>query len=892
MARRGKLDKHAVAMGGASERLLDAAAKAPEQVLKEYRTDMTGLTQNSVRYLRKKHGRNEIVVQKKDTMFKRLVRAFVNPFTIVLFILAAVSVFTDVIMADKGEADPTAPIIIAIMVTISGVLNFVQEKKSSDAADKLKAMVKTTILVQRKKGQFEIPINWLVVGDIIKLSAGDMIPADVRLLRTKELFISQSSLTGESEPVVKSVQPQEGLPSPLSCSNLAFMGSTVASGSGDALVIGIGNNTILGSMAKQVAEKKPMTSFEKGVHSVSWLLIRFMAVMAPTVFIINGWHKGDFMQAFLFALSVAVGLTPQMLPMIVSVNLSKSAVAMSRKKVIVKQLNSIQNLGAIDILCTDKTGTLTQDKIVLEHYLDSGGNDDPRVLKHAFLNSYFQTGLKNLMDQAVIRHKNDEDVKILLDQYNVVDEIPYDFNRRRMSVVVADKAGKTQLITKGALEEILNISSRFMQGGKVVTLTDKRKAEISAIAEKYSDNGMRILGVTQKHNPPPVDQFGVKDESDMLFIGFLAFMDPPKESAVRAIKALKDSHIRIKVLTGDSDAVTRYICKKVGLDNLKVIKGDDVARMSREQLAQAAEEVDIFAKLSPSQKEHIITLLRENGHVVGYLGDGINDAPALRAADVGISVDTATDISKETANIILLEKDLTVLNAGVVEGRKTYANIIKYIKMTASSNFGNMFSVLVASAFLPFLPMLPIQILLLNLIYDSSCTSLPWDNVDSDFLAKPRKWDASSIGKFMFWIGPTSSVFDITTYLLMFFIICPMVVGTAFGYTTGADRELFISVFHTGWFVESLWTQTLVIHMIRTPKIPFLQSRASWQVMLLTTCGIMIGTLLPYTKIGAALGMSSLPFIYFPWLFATLLGYMVLVSILKGVFIRKYGQLL
>lgn len=666
----------------------------------------------------------------------------------------------------------------------------------------------------------------------------------------------------------------------------------MVSGSALALVIAVGKDTLFGALARRVAETRVRTNFEKGVNAVSWVLIRFMVGMVPVVLFLNGFTKGDWVQAALFALSVAVGLTPEMLPMIVSANLAKGAVAMSRKKVIVKHLNAIQNLGAMNILCTDKTGTLTQDRIVLEYPLDVHGNVDERVLRHAFLNSYHQTGLRNLMDEAIVDHAYETNMLPLWQDYRKVDEIPFDFTRRRMSVVVADKTGKTQIITKGAVEEMLSICSYAEYKGNVEPLTSALSEEILATVRRYNEAGLRVIAVAHKTNPMVAGAFSVADESDMVLIGYLAFLDPPKDSAAAAVAALKEYGVAVKVLTGDNDAVTRSVCDQVGLRSHSLLLGSDVEAMDDAELRAAAERTDIFAKLTPQQKARIVTCLRESGHTVGFMGDGINDAAAMKASDVGISVDSAVDIARESADIILLEKDLMVLEQGAIEGRRIYANIIKYIKMTASSNFGNMFSVLAASAFLPFLPLAPLQILVLNLIYDISCTAMPWDNVDADFLKQPKTWDASSISRFMIWFGPASSVFDITTFVLLYTYICPLVFGGAYE-TLGAGMQVaFVGLFQAGWFVESLWTQTLVLHMLRTPKVPFLRSRASWQVTGLTSLGILAGTCIPFTTVGGALDMMPLPGVFFPWLFATLAAYMLLTTILKGIFIKKYGELL
>ncbi len=876
------------------ENLIKAAIYGEEKLLGLYETSLDGLSEEAVENMRDRFGQNKITKQKGNGFFKRLFDAFINPFTVVLLVLAVISFITDFMLAQPGKKDITAVVIVGVMVLISGLMNFIQSSRSSHSAEKLNEMVETTISVKRsERPPEEIPIDELVVGDIVYLAAGDMVPADVRIIRAKDLFVSQSSLTGESEPVEKFASDAGGeVKNPLEQNNLAFMGSNVVSGTAVAIVINIGDDTIFGSMARELTKKKTMTSFDKGVRSVSWLLIRLMIIMAPVVLFINGFTKGDWMEALLFALSVAVGLTPEMLPMIVSANLAKGAVAISKKKVIVKDLNSIQNFGAMDVLCTDKTGTLTQDKVILEYSLDVHGNEDDRVLRHAFLNSYHQTGLKNLMDIAIINHASDKEMISLWQDYHKVDEIPFDFNRRRMSVVVEDANGKTQLITKGAIEEMLSVCSYVEYRGEVVPITDKLKEDIINTVNEYNGDGMRVLGIAQKTNPSPVGAFSVDDESDMVLIGYLAFLDPPKESAGKAITALTEHGVSVKILTGDNDAVTRCVCRQVGIRVDELLLGSEIEEMTNEELALRVETTTVFAKLSPQQKARIVGLLRRNGHTVGFMGDGINDAAAMKEADVGISVDTAVDIAKESANIILLEKDLMVLENGVIEGRKTYANIIKYIKLTASSNFGNIFAVLAASIFLPFLPMLPLQMLVLSLIYNISCISMPWDNVDPEYLKIPRDWNADSISKFMFFMGPASTIFDITTYLLLFFVICPSICGGSYSSLDAAGQQNFQMLFHAGWFVESLWSQTLVIHLIRTPKLPFIQSRASWQLTSLTTLGIIVGTIIPFTSLGTALEMVALPPVFFAWLLGTMLLYMAVVTLFKTLYIRRFGELL
>ncbi len=898
-----------------NRRIQFAATNTIKDVLKNLHSTLRGLDEDTVSVSRNKYGSNKITHEKKKSLVKRLAGAFINPFTAILFCLALVSTLTDMIFpyfslleSSPEDFDPLTVVIIMTMVIISGTLRFVQESRSGNAAEKLLSMITTTCTVSRRNQEkTEIPMDELVVGDIVHLSAGDMIPADVRIVDAKDLFISQASLTGESEPIEKTPNVSTIYESITDYTNIAFMGSNVISGSATAIVICTGDNTLFGSMASAVEGEAVETSFTKGVNAVSWVLIRFMLVMVPLVFFINGITKGNWLDAFLFGISVAVGLTPEMLPMIVTTCLAKGAVSMSKKQTIVKNLNSIQNFGAIDILCTDKTGTLTQDKVVLEYHLNVNGEDDTRVLRHAYLNSYFQTGYKNLMDLAIINKTEEEEAadSRLLDlseNYVKVDEIPFDFKRRRLTTVVQDKSGKTQMVTKGAVEEMMAICTFAEYNGRVEPLTDEIRNRILKTVDNLNDKGFRVLAIAQKSNPSPVGAFGVKDESDMVLIGYLAFLDPPKESTAEAIKALKSHGVKTKILTGDNDKVTRTICKQVGLKVRNMLLGSDLDNMTDIELAKAAETTEVFAKLTPDQKARVVSVLRENGHTVGFMGDGINDAAAMKAADIGISVDTAVDVAKESADIILLEKDLMVLEQGIIEGRKTYANMIKYIKMTASSNFGNMFSVLAASALLPFLPMMSVHLIFLNLIYDLSCTAIPWDNVDEEFIAKPRKWDASSVGSFMIWIGPTSSIFDFTTYIFMYFVFCPRFVsnGALFSelsaHYSGAELEkvqaLYIGMFQAGWFVESMWSQTLVIHMIRTAKLPFIQSRASTSVTLLTMSGIAALTIIPFTPLGTALGFVALPASYFAYLIPCILLYMMLATSLKKAYVRHYGELL
>ncbi len=892
-----------------------AATNAATEILTKLNTSLNGLDENEISVSRSEYGSNEVTHEKKQSLAKRLAGAFVNPFTAILFCLAIVSALTDMIFphfslfgSNPENFNPLTVIIIVTMVLISGTLRFVQESRSGNAAEKLLAMITTTCTITRKEQvKAEIPIDELVVGDIVHLSAGDMIPADVRILDAKDLFVSQSSLTGESEPIEKTPSVNAQKDSITDYTNIAFLGSNVVSGSAKAVVVCTGDRTLFGSMTSAVAKEAVETNFTKGVNAVSWVLIRFMLVMVPVVFFVNGITKGNWLDAFLFAISIAVGLTPEMLPMIVTTCLAKGAVSMSKKQTIVKNLNSIQNFGAIDILCTDKTGTLTQDKVVLEYHLNVNGEDDTRVLRHAYLNSYFQTGYKNLMDFAII-HKTEEaeaaDPRLvdLSENYVKVDEIPFDFTRRRLTTVVQDKKGKTQMVTKGAVEEMLAICTYAECDGAVQPLSDTVRNRILKTVDHLNDKGFRVLAIAQKSNPSPVGAFGVKDECDMVLLGYLAFLDPPKESTADAIQALKKHGVTTKILTGDNDKVTRTICKQVGLEVRNMLLGADLERMTDAELAKAAETTDVFAKLTPDQKARVVSALRENGHTVGFMGDGINDAAAMKAADIGISVDTAVDVAKESADIILLEKDLMVLEQGIIEGRKTYANMMKYIKLTASSNFGNMFAVLAASALLPFLPMMSVHLIFLNLIYDLSCTAIPWDNVDEEFIAKPRKWDASGVGSFMLWIGPTSSIFDFTTYIFMYFVFCPMFVsgGVLFNdlalHYSGAElaalQAQYIGMFQAGWFVESMWSQTLVIHMIRTPKISFFQSHASAPVTVLSLIGIAVLTVIPFTPLGTVLGLVALPASYFAYLLPCIVLYMLLATSLKKAYVRHFGELL
>lgn len=866
-----------------AERVLKAAKTPLDSVFANFRTSSLGLTCDDVESRQSFYGKNEILHERKKQPLIMFAKAFINPFVGVLTVLVAVSFVMDVWMADSADQDWTSIVVVTSMIVLSAILRFCQEWKANRSSEALQKLVTNTCYVKRADGvPSEIGNEELVPGDVVMLSAGDMIPADMRIIESKDLFVSQSSLTGESDSVEKSPELLESHShkgSIIDLDNICFMGSNVVSGSAKGIVFATGNRTYLGTIAKSVAGHRAATAFDKGITKVSLLLIRFMLIMVPIVFLVNGITKCDWMEAFIFAISVAVGLTPEMLPMIVTANLSKGAMAMSRKKTIVKDLNAIQNFGAMNILCTDKTGTLTQDHIVLERHVNVDGTEDKenRILRHAYFNSYFQTGLKNLMDRAILSHVEELGLESLSNSYKKVDEIPFDFTRRRMSVVVENSDGKRQIITKGAVEEMLGVCAYAEYDGTVQPLSEQMRVKAQRIVEEMNGQGMRVLALSQKSFLSKENNFAVEDEKDMVLIGYLAFLDPPKESAAQAVKQLHEHGVEVKVLSGDNEAVVKTVSRQVGIDTSASVTGPELEMMSRDEKMTAVETCSIFSKLTPIQKAEIIQLLQANKNTVGFLGDGINDAAALRESDIGISVDSAVDIAKEGADIILLEKDLMVLENGVIEGRRTFGNIVKYVKMTASSNFGNMFSVLAASAFLPFLPMLPIHLLIQNLLYDISQTTIPFDRMDSEYLKKPRVWDSGDLSRFMIWIGPISSIFDIATYIVMWWVFkCQ-----------GPEME---SLFQSGWFVEGLLSQTLIVHMIRTRKVPFVQSTASWQVMLMTFSIMIVGVCIPFSPFGGAIGLTPLPLTYFPWLVGILLSYCVLTQWLKARYIKAFKR--
>ena len=885
-------------MKTAKERFEFAMTNSVVEVLDFLDTSITGIREEQVEILRETYGENKLTKVKEVPLWKKIYESIVNPFTVILLVIAVISLITNVILAKPGEEDPTTSIIIVVLVLISGGIRFVQELKSDKAASNLSSLIVNTATVIRDEIQQEIPIEELVVGDVIKLSAGDMLPADALLLETRDFFIQQSSLTGESESVEKKTMwtpSEEETQKPvLESERFVFMGSNVVSGSALAVILVTGNDTMIGRIEKTLNNFDEPTSFEKEMNTISWLLIRLMLVLVPVVFVINGLTDSDWLEAGVFALSVAVGLTPEMLPMIITASLAKGAVIMAKEKVVIKKLNAIQDLGAIDILCTDKTGTLTQDEIILEYPLDIHANLDLGVLKIGYLNSYFQTGLKNLLDRAIITRTEKEsieheDLRELSIRYKKIDELPFDFERRRMSVIVKEESHEgALLVTKGALEEMLSISAHVQDGKEIHPITEEIRQNILEAVSQLNEQGLRVLGVSQKFYPNASHRFAVEDESNMILMGYLAFLDPPKPSAAPAIQALKEHGVMTKILTGDNEKVTQTVCERVGLPVDHILLGTDIEEMDDATLAIEAEKTTIFAKLSPEQKARIIRLLKVNGHKVGYMGDGINDAPSLKVADVGISVDTAVDIAKEVADVILLDKDLLVIEKGLIEGRKVYANMTKYIKMTVSSNFGNIFSLLFASVFLPFLPMAPVHLIVLNLIYDLSCVALPFDHVDKDFLKEPRAWTAKSITRFMSWLGPTSSIFDIITFAVMFFGIAPMITGSSYAEST--NPAYFLMVFQTGWFIQSMWSQTMVIYMLRSPKLPFIQSKPAFSLLVTSLFALFIVTVLPYTPLAASLKLATLNGMYFLALILITVSYMLLVTIVKKVYIKKYRE--
>lgn len=864
----------------------------PDAALSYMQTTASGLTDSEAALRLEDAGLNRVEHELPPRWYWQLFATFANPFVLILAAIAIVSFVVDVWLAPTGEADYKAVIAIVIMILTSVGLGFVQEFRSSLAAEKLKQMVGNTTAVFRSgREREETPMEQLVPGDIVALSAGDMVPADCRIIQSKDLFVSESMLTGESLPAEKSAAAvhdanEAGVVTTLA--NLCFMGTNIVSGAATAVVVTTGSNTYFGSIGRSITGKAPETDFDIGLRRVSILLIRFMLVMAPVIFLINGLLRGDWLEALLFAAAVAVGLTPEMLPVIVTANLARSAMGMSRQKVVVKRLNAIQNMGAMDLLCTDKTGTLTIDKIVLEQHLNVHGTEDDEVLKWAYLNSFHQTGLTNLMDLAVLTHAEVKDLLRAGEDFTKVDELPFDFQRRRMSVVLRRKDGGHLLICKGAVEEVLDLCTHSFDPGpdrqlhlaqdEVVSIDETVRSGILRTSQQMNAMGLRVLLVAIREFPGdhPLS-YAISDESELTLTGFIGFLDPAKPSARPSIEALRSLKVDVRVVTGDNETVTRKICEDVGIPVQEVILGDEVERITDEELSVRMDGIQVFAKISPLQKGRLVRLFRQKGHVVGFLGDGINDSAALKEADVGITVDTAADIAKESSDVILLEKELTVLIDGVIRGRRTFGNIVKYIKMATSGTFGNAFSLLGAVLFLPFLPVMPVQLLAQNVLYDASQISIPWDNMDEDFLAEPRKWETTGLSRFMLILGPVSSIFDYALFAVMFFVFS----------ANSAEQQ---GLFQTGWFVEGLLSQTLIVHMIRTKKVPFIQSWATAPVVALTSLVAVIGIAIPFTPVAAALSLEPLPLAYFPWLIAILVSYAVTIEFVKKWYIRRFNE--
>ena len=860
--RRGEVEKILLELSGLDQKAL----------FEKYETDEYGLDPVQAADRLEEYGRNIIDFGKEKNLAVRIKDAIINPFNIVLLVVAMITFATDVVLAD--EPSFATFIMLVAVIIISATISFIQEEKSNSAAKKLQGMITTKLDVIRNDVEIEVDIEELVPGDIVKLASGDMIPGDVRFIETKDLFIDQSQLTGESNPVEKFTTSETGV-GVTDLANIGFMGSNIVSGSAKAIILTTGGDTYFGSMAKSLNSYEEKSAFEKNLDSVSKLLIRFMLVTVPVIFIANFITKGSWLQSLMFGITIAVGIMPEMLPVIMNSSLARGAINMSRKKTIVKRLGAIQTFGEMDVFCTDKTGTLTQDEIILEKYMDVLGREDKRILRHAFLNSYFQTGLKNLMDVAIINRADKEDLGYLKEAYVREDEIPFDFSRRRMSVVLKDKNGKRQLITKGAVEEILSICSYIEIDGEVKDITDDLIANAKKIAEENNLEGIRVIAVAQKNNVHGVDVFGVEDESDMVLIGFVGFLDPPKESAGEAINALRKNGVRTIVLTGDSEGVAINICGRLGFSTEMSLTGAKIEAMTDEELKEACEKCDIFSKLSPYQKQRVVKMFQANGHIVGYMGDGINDSLPLKQADIGISVDNAVDIAKEVADIILLEKDLMVLDEGVVEGRSTFANMSKYLKMSVSGNFGNMFSVLIASIFLPFLPMLPVHILVQNLLNDFAQLGMPFDHVESKYIEKPKKWDLGGIKGFMVSFGLLSTVLDVLCFLVLWFV---------FGY----NKPELAGYFQCGWFMFGVISQTMVIHTIRTPKIPFIGDRASIQLTLSTLAVIAVTLIIGFTGISTLFDLPVMPLSYMIWLVILMIVYMIFAQLMKVIYIKRH----
>ena len=878
------------------ERLKKYALKDIDELYNDFHIKEGGLTQEQIEQMRKQHGSNHVGYSlQAHSFFQRIKRAFINPFSVILFVLAMVSFITDVCLKSNSGRNGTSVVIILSMLIISGMVRLIQERKAGHAADTLIQQIKTTVSVYRQGQQLEISSEELVVGDTVSLSAGERVPADLRLIEAQDLFVSQALLTGESNVLEKNTNRLASATQiPLDrFSNIAFMGSSVISGEGKGIVLAVGGSTVYGGYLSELQRNKH--SFDTGANSIAWVLIRFMVALVPVVFVVSGITKGDWLTSFLFSLSVAVGLTPELLPMVINACLAKGSSAMGEKQTIVKNINAMQSFGSMDVLCVDKTGTLTGDEVILEYYLDILGEESREVLDCAYLNSFYHTGVANHLDQAILKCSSmpgrENHFLSLGETIQKLDELPFDYERKCVSVLLSVPEKENYIITKGDVDSVYSRCQYVQHKGQTLKIDTADSGGIHAIVDEMTEDGMKVLAVAYK----PVSsqsRLQMEDEAELILLGYVVFFDAPKSSAASALQKLEQLHVQVKVLTGDQKSVTLSICRRLGIETEHILTGEEMEELSEDEQLLAVEKTTVFSQLSPGQKSQIIRMLRENGHAVGFLGDGMNDLAAMTAADVGISVENATEAVRESANVILLKKDLNVLEEGVLEGREAFANMLKYIKITASSNFGNICAIVAASVLLPFFPMTSIQLLLLNLLYDILCLILPWDHVDADLLTKPLEWSGRTLGKFMTFFGPVSSLFDLLTFVFLYFVLCPGVCGGSFGSLSAEKQSLFISMFQTGWFLESMWTQVLILQLLRTKQLPLIQSRPGRMVTGVTILGIVLFTLLPVTPVGKMLGMTAMPPVYFLFLVADVIAYLLLVTLAKAFYIKKNQDLI
>ena len=873
------------------------AYREVSQIYQELEISGEGLSQSQVELMRDKYGINSFSQRRNDTMLRLLRRAFINPFNIILLVLGIISLATDVVLVSNFARNATTAVIIFSMILISGTIRLVQELRAKNASKQLNRLIHESITVRRAGEVKEIPAEELVVGDIVLLAAGDRVPADLRLTKVSDLYLSQAAITGESAILEKNAQAlsYSNSESLTQLENLAFMATTVISGKGEGIVLAVGKDTLYGSFTKEDPDEKQ--SFQKGANSIAWVMLRFIAVLIPIVFILLQITGGRWLESLAFALSVAVGLMPEMLPMVITACLARGSLSMSKKQTIIKDINAMQGFGSMDVLCMDKTGTLTNESILLEYYMDVLGNESGQVLDLAFLNSAYHSGVCNPIDNAILACQtmpgHEQHFSDLLMRYQKEDEIPFDYSRKFVSTLVTDKNGDCQLIMKGNISQIVSRCSHVEFRGKILPMEKNGMQSVASVVDEMLQDGMKVIAVARKKIEKQ-DQIIPTDENNMILMGYLAFFDAPKKTAKTSVEALKRLQVTPKILTGDQADVAASICRRVGIPSEIILTGVDLDQMTDDELGKTVENNHVFAELTPGQKVRIVSALRQNGHTVGFLGDGINDIPALCESNVGISVDTAVDAAKDAADVVLLQKDLGVLEQGILEGRKTFTNMLKYIKITASSNFGNIFSIVCASAFLPFLPMTSLQILLLNLLYDVLCIILPWDNVDEEETLSPRDWSGKTLGRVMLFFGPISSIFDIVTFLFLYYILCPLLCGgtTYLNMVDPVMQSQYVALFQAGWFLESMWTQVLILHFLRTRKIPFVQSSPSIPVVCTTFAGIIVFTSLTFTKSAGVIGLTKLPIMYFLFLFVVVLLYMLLTTVVKTVYQKKYHELI